>query len=88
MSVHEAEEMADAMLRNSPLPDAGRSDEQLPSGDGSDKLSEEGGGEKLPEEEDGEKLPEETPIGKLIMPCTLMMYFYCLLVWLRDTFFL
>jgi len=78
MSVHEAEEMADAMLRNSPLPDARRSDERLPSGDGSDKLSEEGGGEKLPEEEDGEKLPEETPIGKLIMPCTEKVLFFAL----------
>ena len=78
MSVHEAEEMADAMLRNSPLPDAGRSDEQLPSGDGSDKLSEEGGGEKLPEEEDSEKLPEETPTGKLIMPCTEKVLFFAL----------
>ena len=48
MSTHEAEEMADAMLRNSPLPDAGRSDERLPEGGGSDKLSEEGGDEKLP----------------------------------------
>ena len=48
MSAHEAEEMADAMLRNSPLPDAGRSDERLPEGGGSDKLSEEGGDEKLP----------------------------------------
>ena len=48
MSAHEAEEMADAMLRNSPLPDAGRSDERLPEDGGSDKLSEEGGDEKLP----------------------------------------
>ena len=29
MNAREAEEMADAMLRNSPLPDAGRSDERL-----------------------------------------------------------
>ena len=70
MSAREAEEMADAMLRNSPLLDAGRSDERLPDGSGSDKLPEEGGDEKLPEEEGGEKQPEETPIGKLIMPCT------------------
>ena len=78
MSAHEAKEMTDAMLRNSPLPDAGRSDERLLSGDGSDKLSEEGGGEKLPEEEDGEKLPEETPTGKLIMPCTEKVLFFAL----------
>ena len=70
MSAREAEDMADAMLRNSPLPDVGRSDERLREGSGSDKLPEEGGDEKLPEEEGGEKLPEETPTGKLIMPCT------------------
>ena len=38
MNAHEAEEMADAMLLSSPLPDADRSDERLPDGDGSDKL--------------------------------------------------
>ena len=69
MSVHEAKEMADAMLRNSPLPDAGRSDEKLPEDDGSDKLPEEEGGEKLPEG-GNEKLPEDAPTGKLTMPCT------------------
>ena len=69
MSAHEAEDMEDAMLRNSPLPDAKRSDEGLPEGSGSDKLPEEAG-EKLSEEEGGEKLPEETPTGKLIMHCT------------------
>ena len=69
MSAREAEDMADAMLRNSPLPDAERSDESLPEGSGSDKLLEEEGGEKLPEG-GGEKQSEETPTGKLIMPCT------------------
>ena len=48
MSAHEAKEMTDAMLRNSPLLDAGRSDERLPDGSGSDKLPEEGGDKKLP----------------------------------------
>jgi len=66
MSVHEAEEMADAMLWNSPLPDAGRSDERLPKGSGSEKLPEEEGDEKLPEEGDGRKLPEETPTGNAL----------------------
>ena len=70
MSAREAEDMADAMLRNSPLPDADRSDERLPEGDGSDKLPKEGGGENLPEEGGGGKLPEETPTGKLMTPCT------------------
>ena len=68
MSAREAEDMADAMLRNSPLQDAKRSDEKLPEDDGSDKLPEEEGGEKLPEGGD-EKLPEDAPTGKLIMPC-------------------
>jgi len=70
MSAREAEDMADAMLRNSPLPDAVRDDERLPEGSGSDKLPEEGDDEKLPEEEGGEELPEGTPTGKLIVPCT------------------
>ena len=70
MSARDVEEMADAMLQNSPLPDAGRSDERLLEGSGSDKLPEEGGDEKLPEEEGGKKLPEETPTDKLVMPCT------------------
>ena len=60
MSVHEAEEMADAMLRNSPLPEAGKSDGRLAEGCGSNKLMEEGSDEKLPEEEGGKKLLEET----------------------------
>ena len=61
MDSHEAEEMANSMLLDSPLPDAERSDERLPEGGGSDKLPKEGGDEKL---------PEETPTGKLIMHCT------------------
>ena len=67
MNAHEAE---NAMLLSSPLPDANRSDERLPEGDGSDKLPKEGGGEKLPEKGGNKKLPEKTPTGKLIMPCT------------------
>ena len=66
----EAEEMAHAMLRSSPLLDAERSNERLPKGSGSDKLPEQRGEEKLPEEDCGEKLPEETPTGILIVPCT------------------
>ena len=68
MSAREAENMADAMLRDSPLSDAERSDEGLPQGSGIDKLPEEEDGEKLPEGGD-EKLPEDTPTGILIMPC-------------------
>ena len=69
MSAREAEDMADAMLRNSPLLDAERSDERLLEDNGSDKLPEEEGGEKLPEG-GNERLPEDAPTGKLTMPCT------------------
>ena len=61
MDAHEAEEMANSMLLNSPLPDAERSDERISEEDGSDRLPKEGGGEKL---------SEETPTGKFIVPCT------------------
>ena len=76
MSARDAEDMANAMLRDSPLPDAEKSDEGLLAGSGSDKLPGEGG-EKLPEEEDDEKLPEETPTGKLIKSCTEKVLFLC-----------
>ena len=69
MDTHEAKEMANSMMRNSPLPDAERSDEKLPEDGGSHKLPEEDDGEKLPEGGD-KKLPEETPTGKLVPPCT------------------
>ena len=61
MDARQAEEMANSMLLNSPLPSLEKSDEKLPEEEGIMKLPEEGGGEKL---------PEETPTGKLIMPCT------------------
>jgi len=77
MSAREAEDMADAMLRNSPLSDAERSDERLPEGSGSDKLLKKGGDKKHPEEEGDKRLPEETPTGKLIMPCTNKSTFLC-----------
>ena len=69
MSTRDTEDMADAILLDSPLPDAERSEEGLPRGSGSDKLPEEKGGEKLPEGSD-ETRPEDTPTGKLIMSCT------------------
>ena len=69
ISARDAEDMANAMLLDSPLPDTERSNERLPKGSGSDKLPEEKDGEKLPERGDG-KQPEETPTGKLVMPCT------------------
>ena len=76
MSSRDAKDMVDAMLLDSPLPDAERSEEGLPRGNGSDKLPEEEKGEKLPEEDDP-KLPEDTPTGKLIKPCTEKVLFLC-----------
>ena len=69
MSAHDAEDMDDAMLLDSPLPDAERSEERLPEGDGSGKLPAEKGGEKLPKGGNA-KVPEDIPTGKLIKPCT------------------
>ena len=69
MDAREAEEMANSMLLDSPLPDAERSDERLPEEDRSDKLQKEGGGEKL---------PEEVPTGKPSKP-PLWEYFPFLL---------
>ena len=59
MDAHEAEEMVNSKMVNSPLPNLERSDEKLPEEEGSVKLPKEGGSEKL---------PAKTPIGKLIMP--------------------
>ena len=58
MDAREAEETANSMMQNSPLPDAERSDEKLLEDEGSERLPKGG----------GEKLPEEIPIGKLIIP--------------------
>ena len=69
MSARNAEDMADAMLLDSPLPDAERSEEGLPRGSGSDNLPEEKDGEKLPEG-GTVKVPKDIPTGKLIKPCT------------------
>ena len=66
MDAREAEELANSMMRNLPLPDPKRSEEKLPEDDGSEKLSKEGGSEKL---------PEEIPIGKLITPLYTREYF-------------
>ena len=49
MSAHDAEAMADSMLRDSPLPDSERGNEKVPEDGGSHKLPEEGEGEKLHE---------------------------------------
>ena len=77
MSARDAEDMANAMLLDSPLPDTERSDEGLPEGRGSDKLPKEEGGEKLPEGGDN-KLPKETPAGKLVPSYTKKVLFFAL----------
>ena len=65
MSARDAEDMANAMLLDSSLPDIERSEERLLEDGGSGKLPEEEDGEKLPEGGDG-RLPEESPAGKLV----------------------
>ena len=77
MSARDAEDMANAMLLDSPLPDIERSDEKLPEDGGSGKLPEEEDGEKFSKGGDG-KLPEETPAGKLVPFCTEEVLFFAL----------
>ena len=69
MSVHDAEAMIDSMLRDSPLPDPIRANEEIPEDGGSGKLPEGGEGEKLPEG-GNDKQPKTTPTGKLVTPCS------------------
>ena len=68
MSAHDAEDMVNFMLRDSPLPNLERGNEEIPENGGSGKLPEGGEGEKLPERGD-HKQPAETPVGKLVVPC-------------------
>ena len=68
MSAQDAEAMANSMLRDSPLPDSERGNEEIPEGDRSGKLSVGGEGKKLPEGGTDEQ-PEKTPVGKLVTPC-------------------
>ena len=67
----------DAMLLDSPLPDAERSEEGHPRCSGSKKLPEEKDGEKLPEGGDA-KLPKETPTGKLKAFYSKKYFFFAL----------
>ena len=78
MSARDAEDMANAMLLDFPLPNIERSDERHPEDGGSGKLPEEEQvGEKLPEGGD-KKLPKETPAGKLVPSCTKKVPFFAL----------
>ena len=68
MSAQDAEAMVSSMLRDSPLPNSERANEEIPEDGGSSKLPGEGEGKKLPEGGD-DKQPAETPAGKLVVPC-------------------
>ena len=78
MSTRDAEEMANAMLLDSPLPNLERANEEIPEDGGSGRLPGEREGEKLPEGGD-DKQPTETPVDKLVVPfrkvsfCLLLM---------------
>ena len=75
MSAQDAETMANSMLRDSPLPNLERGDEEIPEGDGRGKLPEGGEGKKLSEGGTDEQ-PKKTPAGKLVTPCRKGI-FYC-----------
>ena len=60
--------MVSSMLRDSPLPNSERANEEIPEDGGSSKLPGEGEGEKLPEGGD-DKQPAEAPAGNLVVPC-------------------
>ena len=68
MSAQDAEAMVSSMLRDSPLPNSERANEEIPEDGVSSKLPEGGEGEKLPEG-GSDKQPETTPTGKLVTPC-------------------
>ena len=69
MSAYDAEAMVNSMLRDSPLPNLERGNEEIPEDGGSGKLPEGGEGEKLPEG-GNDKQPKTTPTGKLVTPCS------------------
>ena len=79
MSAHDAEAMVDSMLRDSPLPDPERANEEIPEDGGSGKLPKEEEGKKLREGGDN-KQPEETPAGKLVVPCRKCILLFALSV--------
>ena len=86
MSAHDAEDMVNSMLRDSPLPNLERGNEKIPEDGGSGKLPEGGEGEKLPEGGTDEQ-PEKTPAGKLVISCRKGI-FLLLLIRLSSMFFL
>jgi hypothetical protein len=86
MSVHDAEAIVDSMLRDSPLPNLERGNEEIPEGDRSSKLPEGGEGKKLPKGgTDGQ--PKKSHVDKLVTPCRKGIYLLLLML-LRSMFFL
>jgi len=76
MSAQDTEAMVSSMLRDSPLPNSERVNEEIPEDGGSGKLPKRGEGEKLPEG-GNDKQPAETPAGKLVTPCRKKYLFIC-----------
>ena len=70
MSARDAEDMANAMLRDSPLPDTERSDEKLPEDDGGGKLPE---GNMM-----GRSFPRGTMISCLKRPLQVNLHLFLL----------
>ena len=66
MSAQDAEAMVSSMLRDSPLPNSERANEEIPEDGRSSKLPKGGEGEKLPEGGD-DKQPVEIPAGKPVV---------------------
>ena len=79
MSAQDAEVMVNSMLRDSPLPNPERANEEIPEDGGSYRLPGEGEGEKLPEGGD-DKQPAEIPVGKLVVPCRKGIFLFALSV--------
>ena len=77
MSAHDAEDMVNSMLQDSPLPNLEKANEEIPEDGGSGRLPGEGEGEKLPEGGD-DKQHAEIPACKLVVPCKKVSF--CLLL--------
>ena len=75
MSAQDAEAMVDSMLRDSPLPNSERDNEEVPEDGGSDKLPEEGEGMKLPE--GGARISPRRPLQVSLYHFVRKVSFYC-----------
>ena len=79
MSAQDVEAMVNSMIRDSPLPNSERANEEIPEDGVSSKLPEGGEGEKLPEG-GKDKQPETIPTGKLVTPCRKGILLFALIV--------